>query len=593
MKNKYIIFLSIVILNLIAVDVNSQIESTINKNENLKSLINSYQESGNTNEDSLINKTIDELIKERQIASDLGYSTMEYDYKIENQINNNVSSGNLKAAPANDNCSNATIITVGNPLICNQTTQSASLQAGETICGSVAGASAETVWYRFTASNDSLVVSFILTNNANCYPFIGIFGPFNAGTGCLPVVGNNLFCQYMGFVDPGFHKLITGLTIGKDYLISIQGSNCGGPNDRFSKFCIGVASPAVNTTASGSQLIDKCGANFSGNTNIGNYPSGSSLGSNNLDNNLLTTVTGASQTGDDVNFVINNDSWFKFCPLNGGTWQITLNGITNCTLPSPPNQGIQAAIFTGDPNSLTNIYSFPNPMAMGSTNTSTTFSVSAGQCAYVVVDGFAGDACNYNLSLTNISGECKVLPVELIYFKAIESNKNAELGWATASETNNDFFTVMKSIDGIDFKEIINVKGAGNSAVYNEYKVVDNEINNSIVYYKLKQTDFDGKYIYSDVIPFYSTVINNISDLQTYWNSQNQSIELKFNGNTDFNYDVFITDIAGRVVYNSHLQIDSDNKAAFNFPTNNLQKGIYQLTVVSDNNMENRKLVVW
>ncbi len=584
MNKIFTIYIFFVILNLMANETYSQV------------IFNKQNKNLFVEHSSLINNTIDELIIKRQSAFDNGQSVSELDDQIEGLIiqnSTNEPSGNPKAIPANDNCSNAQNIIIEAPLICSQTTQNASVQSGETVCGTVAGGSPETVWYRFKATNDSLVVSFILTNNANCYPFIGVYGPFNTGAGCLPSGGSNLFCQYMGLTDPGFHKLITGLTIGKEYLISIQGTDCGGTNDRFSKFCIGIASPALNTTAIGSHLIDKCGASFSGNTNIGNYPSGSSAGFNNLDNNVLTTVTGASQTGDDVNFVINNDTWFKFCPIYGGTWQITLNGITNCTLPSPPNQGIQAAVFTGNPNNLTNIYSFPNPMAMGSSNTSTTFSVTAGQCAYIVVDGFAGDACNYNLALANITGECKVLPVELIEFKATQKNNQVELNWVTASENNNDYFTLLKSTDANNFKEIAIVNGAGNASNNTEYKVVDNEPIINLVYYKLKQTDYDGKFTYSDVIPFNSSLENYINDLNVNWNSQTKSINLNFKGSNDFEYELYITDISGKSIYNSHIYANSKDNVSFEFQLNSLQKGVYFVTVVSNNFKENKKLVVW
>jgi hypothetical protein len=90
------------------------------------------------------------------------------------------------------------------------------------------------------------------------------------------------------------------------------------------------------------------------------------------------------------------------------------------------------------------------------------------------------------------------LPIELIGFnaKVIEDDK-VQLDWQTASEINNDFFTIERSKNGQDWQEIALVYGAGNSSVLLNYSTIDNAPFNGISYYKLKQTDFDGKFEYS------------------------------------------------------------------------------------------------
>lgn len=586
--NKLYIISLILFSNLISISIiNAQ-----NNSENKESY-RGTNENINIENNEFLNKSINELITERALALENGQSVLDFDYIIETLLNNgftntNQYTGNTKAAPANDNCNNAVTLTIGDPLLCSQTTNSASLQSGESRCGS--GGTPETVWYRFTAVNDSVVLSFIETNSPSCEPYVGVFGPFSSGTGCLPTMGENVMCQSMGSADAGLHKLITDLTIGQTYLIQVEGRNCN--SIRYTNFCIGVANPLLNTTASGASVIDGCGSGFIGNTSLGNFPSGASSWNNNLDFNTSTTVSGASQTGDDVTYHINNDSWFYFSPIKDGTWQISITGISDCHLPGP-NNGIQSSIFTGTPSNLTNIYNFPSPMLPGSLNTSSVFSAVAGQLVYILVDGWAGDACDYTLTLTNITGECAVLPVELISFKAIEKDKKIELKWITASETNNDYFTVLKSTDGENFKDLYNISGAGNSSTNNEYVINDNEPLNKLVYYKLKQTDYDGKYSFSEVISFYSTSLNSISDLNVSWSSQYHEISLNFIGVNNMKYEILLSDITGRNINNLQEIVEQDERVSFKLPTNNLQKGIYQVTVVSNNNKESRKLVVW
>ena len=58
-----------------------------------------------------------------------------------------------------------------------------------------------------------------------------------------------------------------------------------------------------------------------------------------------------------------------------------------------------------------------------------------------------------------------VLPVELVDFQAETRGEEVVLTWATASEINNDYFTVERSSDGVSFEPIAEIKGAGNSNV--------------------------------------------------------------------------------------------------------------------------------
>ncbi len=95
--------------------------------------------------------------------------------------------------------------------------------------------------------------------------------------------------------------------------------------------------------------------------------------------------------------------------------------------------------------------------------------------------------------------EAIVLGIELSEFKAtIEGNKVA-LTWATASETNNDYFTIERSIDGIKWDELAKIDGAGNSITTLHYSNIDRNPYEGISYYRLKQTDFDGKISFSDI----------------------------------------------------------------------------------------------
>jgi hypothetical protein len=103
-----------------------------------------------------------------------------------------------------------------------------------------------------------------------------------------------------------------------------------------------------------------------------------------------------------------------------------------------------------------------------------------------------------NIYLDNLGfGNFSDLPVELETFTAkCDHGNNIDITWATASEVNNDYFTLESSTDGIHYNTVTTVSGAGNSNKELIYQYTHENISAGTVYYKLKQTDFDGKFEY-------------------------------------------------------------------------------------------------
>ncbi len=89
------------------------------------------------------------------------------------------------------------------------------------------------------------------------------------------------------------------------------------------------------------------------------------------------------------------------------------------------------------------------------------------------------------------------LPIELIDFHAITKNETVDLSWETATETNNDFFTIERSAEGQIWEKIKTIRGGGNSSITRGYFYTDVQPKTGISYYRLKQTDFNGNFSYS------------------------------------------------------------------------------------------------
>ena len=96
--------------------------------------------------------------------------------------------------------------------------------------------------------------------------------------------------------------------------------------------------------------------------------------------------------------------------------------------------------------------------------------------------------------------ENNALPVELVSFTATAKAQTVVLTWETASEINNDYFEVLRSVDGINFKKIGEVAGAGNSDKSLRYEFADKLPVAGVAYYQLKQVDYNGMYDYSDKV---------------------------------------------------------------------------------------------
>ena len=128
----------------------------------------------------------------------------------------------------------------------------------------------------------------------------------------------------------------------------------------------------------------------------------------------------------------------------------------------------------------------------------------------------ATEAGMYNVQICNASNaSCNIirfitvsvapLPIELLHFNATFNEKTVIIEWETASETNNNYFTVERSVDMVHFETVcFNIPSkapGGNSTSVLSYTITDSRITQgALYYYRLKQTDMNGKFEYSDIV---------------------------------------------------------------------------------------------
>ena len=185
----------------------------------------------------------------------------------------------------------------------------------------------------------------------------------------------------------------------------------------------------------------------------------------------------------------------------------------------------------------------------------------------------------YNNGLPNTNNETVLMPVEmtLLYGVCIDDNV-VELRWQTASETNNSYFTILRSFDGVHFVEIDYITGAGTTTEMNNYVYYDVDDNDGIVYYKLRQVDYDGNYTDSKVIAVQTCGKNarfSISD---------EEIEVFFR-NPQANY-VVITSVTGQIFYSK--KFTNVEEARIAVPQ---RKGIYIISVIDSKQITSEKFI--
>ncbi len=164
------------------------------------------------------------------------------------------------------------------------------------------------------------------------------------------------------------------------------------------------------------------------------------------------------------------------------------------------------------------------------------------------------------------------LPVELIDFSATANRveRTVELSWSTASEANNDFFTVEKSLNTDEWTPALTIPGAGNSQKSIDYDVVDANPFPGVSYYRLKQTDFDGTYTYSNIL---SVMLGDSHEPLTLYPNPAQDL-IVLQGNPEEFHSIRLKNALGQDVTTNLKQIKRGHNS-ISLDISSLPDGLY------------------
>lgn len=400
------------------------------------------------------------------------------------------------------------------------------------------------IWLAVRATTTSFTI-----NNGS--PYVG-GGAGNANTRDYVVYSGTcgsltqIACHTIGANNS---QTITGLTAGQTYYIMCSPSS-------------------LNTTANATNVCITSTVGYAA-------PGNTCAAAQNLTTNVTYTYTnaGATANGPICSGSVENDTWYRWCapsnwPAGQQAYLSVYNQVCNST------QGLQLSVWNTNatcPTLSTNpTVQCQNPGTL--TQYYYNWTAVANQCYYITLDGFAGTACHFNLTV----GSIIVLPIELLSFDSKITEQGVELIWTTATEINNDFFTIEKSTDGSQFLELATIKGSGNSSQLINYSWTDEQPSQGISYYRLKQTDFDGQFTYSDIIPVKFS--HNKKLFAVTPNPAKEKTEVTYYSDGMNEVTIKFIDAQGRVRKEISKE-DPEGLQKVSIDISNFSKGVYFLTL--------------
>jgi len=153
-----------------------------------------------------------------------------------------------------------------------------------------------------------------------------------------------------------------------------------------------------------------------------------------------------------------------------------------------------------------------------------------------------------------------VTPVSLLSFSGYREGSHNLLKWSTASEQNNKGFQIERSTDGINYSSIgfVNSRSVnGNSASLLHYTFNDNNLQGNKQYYRLKQSDIDGREKLSNIILIKGQLPTSLTLSGLFPNPANNIISIIVDAPDGNEVELMITDMNGRLIKRQSAAVEA------------------------------------
>lgn len=321
-------------------------------------------------------------------------------------------------------------------------------------------------------------------------------------------------------------------------------------------------------------------------------------------NYIPITFTKSAGTGNGyISFSTYHTGWNNAAMLPTGVLNVYYNGTDNSAYTVDRFWKIDAGGYTTKPTLSNLVFTYLASEVTASGNSIIESTMGAQRWNSTINDwgdfipGVAVDATNKTVTVPSVTGNNlyrwwtlpglngnHFLPVELTEFKGVCNSGTVSLQWRTASEISNDYFTVEKSTDGINWTDVKRIRGAGNSNSPISYSTTD-ETSSDKTYYRLKQTDFNERSIYSSIIVIScGDVVSTTAETTVYPNPSAGIFNLQ---HAPEGATLNIMNSLGEVVLSDKIT-SSDQQINLE----NLSNGIYILSLYDGNKVFSHKLMV-
>ncbi len=182
------------------------------------------------------------------------------------------------------------------------------------------------------------------------------------------------------------------------------------------------------------------------------------------------------------------------------------------------------------------------------------------------------------------TNELTPLPVELVTYNAQCNEGTTALTWSTATETNNNYFTIEKSTDELTFVPVATIAGNGNSTALHQYRWEDHSPTGATTYYLLKQTDFNGA---TEVLGMQAIQCQQLGNISIFPNPFDGSFTIHTN-NITTPMEIELYDATGRKVH--HTRVAEKQQVQVS-PGDDLPPGAYFLYLTTQHQRHTEKLI--
>ncbi|TAH40753.1 MAG: T9SS type A sorting domain-containing protein [Bacteroidetes bacterium] len=187
------------------------------------------------------------------------------------------------------------------------------------------------------------------------------------------------------------------------------------------------------------------------------------------------------------------------------------------------------------------------------------------------------------------------LPVKLSSFSGQVVNNTVKLKWVTSSELNNDYFSIEQSRDGAEFSEIAKVQGAGNSTIEINYSYNDDKPLNGSSYYRLSQTDYDGKRETFNTIMLKLDKTGSVEPFSIVSASPvpfKDKLHIEFQTIESRSVELWLLSAEGKVIRRARMNASSGNNSFDWKDLSDLKPGTYLVYILSNGkSLSARKIV--